>query len=183
MALFPKLAAKPHKGLSTCYGQLGCNGTPSRGGHRWVEPCPTIFPKSHFVTAGRGPGRGGWPRARRGDTERGHKRARTQGNANSSMGVLWEQRSPRRAGSASLLSLFPAPAQRWPRSRRGPSALRPQSQWQHNGPVGQGQAWFSPSPPSTSPFHLHHHLQERSGRRWLRGTTGGGGGGKYRSLA
>lgn len=78
MALFPKLAAKPHKGLSTCYGQLGCNGAPSRGGHQWVEPCPTIFPKSHFVTAGRGLGRGGGREpgegTRRGDTNgHGHR--------------------------------------------------------------------------------------------------------------
>lgn len=68
---------------------------------------------------------------------------------------------------------------------RGVAAVPPRrarrSQRQHNGPGGQGQAWLSSSPPSTSPFHLHH-LQERSVRRWLRATRGGGGG-KYRSLA
>lgn len=83
MALFPKLAAKPHKGLSTCYGQLGSNGAPSRGGHRWVEPSPTIFPKSHFVIPGQGAsaeegtGAGGWP-SRRG-IQRGTQRGTQTG--------------------------------------------------------------------------------------------------------
>lgn len=151
----------------------------------WSLPQPSSPRATLSFLAGehlrkRGPGRGGG-RAAEGHREghrEGHKRARTQGNANSSalanasVGILWEQRSPRRAGSASLLSLFPAPARRRPRSRRGASAPWPQkptaAQWPRW--PGSDLAFFlapfhQPFSPPPSPGALSKEVASRDERR------------------
>lgn len=88
---------------------------------------------------------GGDTVTQRGDTDAGECKSLSKASMGHSLGT---NKSPRdgRAGSASLLPLFPAPA------RSSPRSLRRRSQGQHNGPVGQGQAWLSSSPLSTRPF-------------------------------
>lgn len=131
-----------------------------------MEPSPIIFPNSHFVIHGWGPsaeegtGEGGAePKA---DTNgRAHTRtlpiqARMQipsPSQNASAGIICEQKSSRRAVSASLLSLLAPPARRQP--GESPSYLFAASA-EANGstmdPIGQGQAWLSFSPPYHQPF-------------------------------
>lgn len=138
----------------------------------WSLPQPSS-PRATFVIAGRGAsaeegtGAGGrWPR----DTERGHREGTQTGTDTGECKFL---RPRKRLRGHSLGTKVPEAgglcitALSVPSTCSAPAAVPPRrgrrSQGQHNGPVGQGQAWLSSSPPSTSPFHLHH-LQERSRR-------------------
>lgn len=169
MALFPKLAAKPHKGLSTCYGQLGFQRGPLQrwppmGGafpnHRPQEPLLSLLAGEHLWK--RGPGRGG----DRGGTQRG---TRTQGNANpsalanASVGILWEQRSPRRAGGLCITApSVPSTCSESPRAPQWP-------RW-----PGSGLAFFlapfhQPFSPPSSPGAPGKEVASRDERRRRRG--------------
>lgn len=177
--------AKPHKCLSTCYGQLGSNGAPSRGGHQWVKPSPIIFPNNHFVIHGwrssaeEGTGEGGDAAEPKTDTNGCTHRhslptqARMQipsPSQNASVGIICEQKSSRRAVSASLLSLSAPPA--WRQPRESPSYLLAASAEANRStmdPIGQGQSFSPPyhqpfSPPS-SPGVLNKEVASSVGRR------------------
>lgn len=104
---------------------------------------------------------------------------------NASAGIICEQKSSRRAVSASLLSLLAPPARRQP--GESPSylfAVSTEANGNTMDPIGQGQAWLSfflaPIPPALFTSTISR-TPEHSIRRWLR-AQGGGGGGKYRSL-
>lgn len=72
---------------------------------------------------------------------------------NASAGIICEQKSSRRAVSASLLSLLAPPA--WCQLGESPSYLFAASAGANGStmdPIGQGQAWLSFSPPYHQPF-------------------------------
>lgn len=109
----------------------------------------------------RGPGRGGVAEPKTDTNTRAHRhtlptQARMQipsPSQNASVGIICEQKSSRRAVSASLLSLLAPPA--WRQPGESPSYLFAASA-EANGstmdPIGQGQAWLSFSPPYHQPF-------------------------------
>lgn len=110
-------------------------------------------------------GRGDWGGGGGCRAKDGHKRARTDGPSphkpeckflrprkNASAGIICEQKSSRRAVSASLLSLLAPPARRQP--RESPSylfAVSTEANRNTMDPIGQGQAWLSFSPPYHQP--------------------------------
>lgn len=178
---FPKIGCQaPQKASSTCYGQLGFQLGPLQ---RWplmggAFPKPSS-PRATFLSflglgsiCGRGDrGQG------EGDTEKGHREGTQTGT---DTGECKSLRPRKRLGGHSL-------GNKGPRGGRAlhhcslslslcsqhllgvaPRSPRQKPTGSTMAPVGQGQAWLSSSPPSTSPFHLHH-LQERWVRRWLRG--------------
>lgn len=170
MAVFPQLACQAPQMPQYLPWSTWLQRDPLK---RWAPPggaFPNLLPNSHFVIHGwdhlrkRGPGRRGGRAKPKTDTKRARTlpaQARMQipsPSQNASAGFICEQKSPRRAVSASLLSLSAPPA--WRQPGESPTYLFAASA-EANGSTmdligpGSGRAFFL-APGTTSPFHLHH---------------------------
>lgn len=158
-----------------------------RSGHQWW--IPTISSSSHLIARGQVTLMCHLQqRTREGEQDQGqthhahssHTKRNANRSPNASPDIICKQKCSEQAISASVPSLFAAPAPRQP--RRYHSATATEANRSTMAPPDRVRV-RSPSPHPTSPLHLRH-LQEHGVRRWF-GARGGGGapGGEYRSLA